>query len=508
MHKPVILIILDGWGYREESNANAIVTARTPFYDSIWKKYPHALLKASGEAVGLPEGQMGNSEVGHITIGAGKSLDTDLVRINKAVFENKIKENQAIVKLFSHIKKYDSVLHLLGLIGPGGVHAHENHLFGILKAAKCHGIDKIAIHAFTDGRDTAPKSSSQFLQNIEEMIANAGIGFLATASGRFYAMDRDKNWDRIKKAEDAIFNGIANRREKKNPSKVLNELYGSGVVDEHLEPVVFLDQNDQHYQFKQNDGVLFLNFRADRSRQLSHRIAEKTKELNLHFVTLTQYDPKISCDVAFPPETISTTLGAEISRAGLKQVHIAETEKFAHATYYLNGGKQEPHDGEEHVLIESRKDVDTHDKAPEMRANEIANQSCKFLDEKIPFVFINFANPDMVGHTGNSQALLKAIEIVDSSLEMTVNCALKNNYTILITADHGNAEIGVDENGEPHTAHSTNDVPAILLGSNYKIKNGSLKDIAPTILNILKLPIPSSMTGSSLLKNCSQSNPK
>lgn len=499
--KQVVLIVLDGWGYREEKENNAISEAKTPVFDKLWNSYPHSLLKASGEAVGLPEGQMGNSEVGHITIGAGKPQDTDLVRISKEALDDQMKENPVFVELFDHVKKYESTLHLMGLIGPGGVHSHEGHLIGVIKAAKQHGIKNIAIHAFTDGRDTPPQSSAQFLKTIEDAMDDIGIGFIASASGRFYAMDRDQNWDRIKKAETAIFDAKCNKREKRKPSEVLKELYDHGTLDEHLEPIVFLDEKGKCYGVEKNDGILFFNFRADRSRQMCKKITDKKNELGLFFVTMTQYDPKIDSRVAYAPANIETTLANEISKAGLAQVHIAETEKFAHGTYYLNGGRQIPHEKEDQVLIESRKDVLTHDLAPEMKANEITAEAVKFINSKTPFIFLNFANPDMVGHTGNKPALIEAIEVVDRNLGAVVDETLKNDGVIFVTADHGNAEMNIDENNKPHTAHTINDVPAILIGDSRKMINGTLADIAPTILDLLDIKKPEQMTGKSLLVN-------
>lgn len=500
--KPVVLVVLDGWGYSEQTQNNAISEANTPFFDSIWQEHPHSFLKASGVAVGLPEGQMGNSEVGHITIGAGKPLDTDLVRISKEVADDQMRNNPVFVELFDHLKTHNSVLHLMGLIGPGGVHAHEEHLIGILKAAKQHGVQKIAIHAFTDGRDTPPQSSASFLKTIENAIEEIGIGFIATATGRFYAMDRDQNWDRVKKAESAIFDAKSSTKEDRKPSEVLNELYSHGILDEHLEPIVFLDQKGCHYKVENNDGVMFLNFRADRSRQMCKKILERKVNMNLFFVTMTQYDPKIESKVAYSPANIETTLANEVSKAGLSQVHIAETEKFAHGTYYLNGGKQDPHEKEDQVLIESRKDVLTHDLAPEMKAEEIAEEAVKFISKRTPFVFLNFANPDMVGHTGNKKALIRALEVVDKNLEKVVSEALKQGGVVFVTADHGNAEISIDENGKPHTAHTTNDVPAILIGaSGLSLKNGTLADIAPTILELLDIAKPKEMTGTSLIES-------
>ncbi len=497
--KPVILIILDGWGHSEIKVHNAIYDAKTPVFDKLWQENPHTCLAASGEAVGLPEGQMGNSEVGHITIGAGKTLDTDLLRIGRDAKNGTMAENSVFLNLFDHVKKYDSTLHLLGLIGRGGVHSHEDHLIGILKAAKDHGISKIAIHAFTDGRDTPPQSANRYLKTIEDTIDDLGVGFIATASGRFFAMDRDNNWDRIKKVEDALFEAKSEKREVNKPSVVIEELYITSVLDEHLEPIVFLDQNKKHYAIEKNDGVLFFNFRADRSRQLSRKIASRKENLNLCFVTLSQYDPTIESLVAYQPEFIETTMANEIAINGLNQVHIAETEKFAHATYYLNGGKQEPHDLEKHILVDSRKDIDTHDKAPEMKAKEIADKAIENIKNGPEFIFINFANPDMVGHTGNKEATIKAIEETDRQLGRVVEVAKQNQSRVIITADHGNAENNIDADGNPHTAHTINQVPFILAGEPVKkLNNGSLTDIAPTVLALFDIGKPKSMTGQNL----------
>lgn len=500
MKKPVLLIILDGWGYSEMKEKNPIAEADTPCFDKLWQESPRSLLYASGEHVGLPEGQMGNSEVGHLTIGAGKTIDTDLVRISKAALNHEFTTNPAFVTLFNHIKEYESTLHIKGLLGPGGIHSHSDHLYAFLKAAKEFGITKIAIHAFTDGRDTDRESAHQYLDELQGVLDDLGIGFIATASGRFYAMDRDNNWDRLKKFEEAIFEGKG-KVTKSKPSEVLKNLYDEGIFDEHIEPIVFLDENDKSYQINENDGVFFFNFRADRARMLSQRIAEKKKALNLCFVTMTEYDPKLECLVAFSPLTIETTLANEVSKAGLKQAHIAETEKFAHATYFLNGGRNEPYDNEKHVLIESRKDIDTYDKAPEMRCYEIARETVKFIDEnETDFIFVNFANPDMVGHTANFEATRKAIEHTDSALLEVITEVKKKDGIAIITADHGNAELA-EENGKKHTAHTTNLVPAILFNAeNYSLKDGSLKDIAPTILDLLNLPKPKQMEGETLLK--------
>ncbi|MEI6649860.1 MAG: 2,3-bisphosphoglycerate-independent phosphoglycerate mutase [Candidatus Moraniibacteriota bacterium] len=496
---PIALIILDGWGYREETKDNAIAAADTPFFDSLLAEFPHSLLEASEGGVGLPDGQMGNSEVGHITIGAGAIMDTDLVRISKAAAGNEFLQNKAFGTLFSHVLKHDSVLHVKGLLSDGGIHSHIDHLSAFLEAAKAAGITKVAIHAFTDGRDTGPQTASEYLRGLEEVIDDLGIGFIATASGRFYAMDRDKNWDRIEKAERAIFHGDAARIVRdRRPSELLSELYSEGVLDEHLEPVVFLDENGESYPIRENDGVLFFNFRSDRSRQLSARIVEHARERNLCFVTLTQYDETLPAIVAFPPALPETTLGREIAKAGLCQTHVAETEKYAHSTYFLNGGRELPEDGEEDILVESRKDVRTHDEAPKMRAHEVADKAIETIDRGTDFLFMNFANADMVGHTGNVPKIIEAIECLDSELRRVVTKISEAGGIAIVTADHGNAELNVDPiTKATHTAHTTNPVPFIVT-AHGTVNGGGLSDIAPTILTLLGLPIPDTMTGKNL----------
>ncbi len=501
-NKHVVLIVLDGWGYREDTKHNAVLQAKTPVFNKIWKEYPHTLLEASGLAVGLPEGQMGNSEIGHTTIGAGKVIDTDLVRIAKAINANEFLSNKAFKTLFDHVKKHNSVLHVKGLIGTGGVHAHSEHLFAFLRAAKESGVKKVAIHAFTDGRDTAPQSAAGYLEEIEKVVAEVGIAHIATATGRFYSMDRDNNWDRVKKAEDAVFHGQAPKVFKdKKPSEVVKELYKENKLDEHLEPMVFLDNNGKASTLEKNDGVFFFNFRSDRAKQFSQKIVEKKDSHNIVFVTLTEYDKKYGAHVAFPAAAIETTLAAEISRAGLTQAHIAETEKFPHATYFLNGGKQDAHSGEVHILLDSRKDVQTHDQAPKMRAESIADKAIEEIEAGKNFIFINFANPDMVGHTANVPAIIEAVEEVDLQLGRVLKALEKKGGVAFVTADHGNAELNIDlETGTKHTSHTINPVPAILTDTDYTLrKGGGLADITPTILKIMDLKQPDSMTGKTLI---------
>lgn len=506
-HKPLALIILDGWGHRDDQHHNAIAQARTPFFDMLIKKYPHTLLNASEHFVGLPTGTIGNSEIGHMTIGAGRTIDTELVRISKAIQNDELKDNTAIKRLFEHVKKYDSVLHLLGMVSSAGVHSHQDHLHGLLKAAKQAGITKVAIHAFTDGRDTPPKDNYKYLQELEKIIADLGIGHIATATGRYFAMDRDKNWQRTEKAEQAIFAGQGQTYKNRKPSEVLKALYKEGAMDEYLEPLIFLDETGRGYKIENNDGIFFFNYRTDRPRQLSYKIMERAKKQNLFFVTMTEYHPDIESLVAFPPQKIDTTLAAEISQAGLKQAHIAETEKYGHVTFFFNGGKQDVHKGENHYLIESRKDIPTHDLAPEMKAKEIADKAIERLETGDNFLVINFANADMVGHTANVPAVIQAVQTVDRELKRVIDAVQKHHGIAIITADHGNAEVNIDQqSGEKHTAHTLNLVPFILVTGlqpttyNLQPNNGTLADIAPTILELMGLPQPQSMTGRSLIR--------
>ena len=504
--KPVALIVLDGWGDREEKEHNAIAEAKTPFFDMLMKEYPHTLLNASEEHVGLPVGQIGNSEIGHMSIGTGRVIDTDLVKIDKAAEAGEFKSNSAFSALFKHIHQNNSTLHVLGLVSPGGIHSHQNHLYNFLKAAKEAKIQQIAIHAFTDGRDVPPKSAAQYLKELENIISEVGIGFIATVAGRFYAMDRDKNWDRLEKVEKAIFE-CEGEVCKVKPSQALEELYKNGKIDELLEPLVFVDDvSGQGMPIKANDGLFFFNFRPDRSRQLSKKILDKKQSHNLFFVTMTEYDKSFEAEVAFPNKDIDNSLAQILSENGLTQSHIAETEKYAHVTYFFNGGRQEPHENEHHFIIESRKDIKTHDEAPEMRAKEIADKTLERLGAGDDFLVVNFANADMVGHSANKPAIIRAVETVDRELKRVVEKILTMDGVTIITADHGNAEMNRDPHtGENHTAHTLNLVPFILVSepTSYNLQPitspGRLSDIAPTILELMHLPQPKAMTGKSLL---------
>ena len=534
-NKQAVLIVLDGWGYREDAKDNAVATAKTPVFDRIWYQYPHTLLEASGLAVGLPEGQMGNSEIGHTTIGAGKAIDTDLVRIKKAITTGEYDTNPAFTTLFKHVLENNSTLHVQGLIGEGGVHSHSDHLFAFIKAAKNAGIKKVAIHVFTDGRDTPPQSAAEYLADLERLLEEINdethMSFVATVSGRFFAMDRDNNWDRLSKVEQALFESKGHICEIK-PSEFLKQLYADGKVDEHLEPMVCSvpgavsadGSSNWGCNIADNDAVFFFNFRADRARMLSTKMLEKIRGdhnqplNNVRFATLTSYGSEYSaeagCLIAFPPAVIETTLAKELAGAGFTQAHIAETEKFPHATYFLNGGVEKPYDGEKHIMLASRKDVQTHDEAPEMRAEAIADKAIEEINAGANFIFINFANPDMVGHTANVPAIITAVETVDTQLGRVLEALEARDHAVaFVTADHGNAEVNVDQTtGDRHTSHTINPVPAVFTDASVTLKPaslseeahqkgiyGTLADITPTLLTYFEIEKPETMTGKSLI---------
>lgn len=500
-YKPVVLVILDGFGYREEKTHNAIAEAKTPFIDSMWEQYPHALLSASGESLGLPEGQIGSSEIGHTTIGLGKIMDNDLVRINKAIRNNTFADNAVFQELFAHVKAQNSTLHILGMISPGGVHSHQEHLHAFIKAAKAAGIDRIAIHAFTDGRDVPPQSAAQYLRDLEDTLETEGVGVIASVGGRYFGMDRDNNWDRVAKAEDALFLCKGNVCQLKKPSEYIAELHAEGHFDEHLEPAVFLDASGQGMAIGANDGIFFFNFRADRARQLSKRLHERTVDQNCYFATMTEYDSAVPAHVAFPPEPVQTTLASEVSKHGKKQLHIAETEKYAHVTYFFNGGVEAAHEGESRIMINSRKDIKTHDLAPEMKAKEITDAVLDQLESQ-DLIVINYANADVVGHTANFEATVQAIEAIDIELSRLVPATVNKGGVVVITADHGNAEMNIDPHtGIKHTAHTINPVPCFVTATGLTIQvEGTLANVAPTVLELMGITPPEAMLPSLLLK--------
>src|SRR3989344_4224547 len=442
---------------------------------------------------------MGNSEIGHMTIGAGKVVDTELVRIGKSIETGEFAKNSSFHALFAHVKDNNSTLHVQGLLSPGGVHSHQDHLFAFLKAAKDAGVKRVALHVFTDGRDTPPQSAGGYMKELEKVLSEVGNAFIASVSGRFYAMDRDNNWDRLKKVEEALFECKGNVCTLK-PSEYVDSLYREGKLDEHLEPIVCLGPEGRGCAIEKNDGVFFFNFRADPARMLSTKLLERQAKENVCFVTLSEYSTEFKCLVAFPPIKIETTLAAEISNAGLTQAHIAETEKFPHATYFLNGGREKPYPNETYILLDSRKDVKTHDQAPKMRAEAIASKAIEEIEKGTDFIFINFANADMVGHTANVPAIIEAVEEVDTQLKRVVEKTLQLHGAVFITSDHGNAELNIDPiTGEKHTAHTTNLVPGLLTIENKTLHEGTLADVAPTILELLEITKPAPMTGNSLL---------
>ena len=501
LKKQVALIVLDGWGYREDKKNNAILEARKPVFDSLWDKYSHTTLSASGASVGLPEGQMGNSEVGHMTIGAGRVLDQDFIRINKSILNGDFDKINVFDELFDHVKKNKSVLHVAGLVSPGGVHSHMSHLFAFLKLAKKNGINKVAIHVITDGRDTPPQAGASYIKELEDFIDELGVGEIASVSGRLYAMDRDKRWERLEKAQDAMFMGkgkICNIK----ASEFLNNLYKTEVKsDEYLEPFVCLNKKGETYNLSENDGLFLFNFRADRMRMLTQKILERQKDNNLCLLTMTDYGKDYKTLVVFPLIKIDVTLGKTISEHGMTQAHIAETEKFAHATYFLNCGEEKPYKGEEQILVQSPKGVLTYDLAPKMSAEGVADKAIEKIEKGVDFIFVNFANADMVGHTANVSSIIEAVEEVDKELGRIVEALNKNNGIAFITADHGNAEINIDqETGERHTSHTTSLVPFIITNMTKGLHEGTLADVAPTILEILGINKPEEMTGKSLIK--------
>lgn len=507
---PVVLIILDGWGYREETNGNAIAVANTPVMDSLWAAYPRTLIRASAKSVGLPDGQMGNSEVGHLNIGAGRVVPQELVRISDAVEDGTLLSNSALLQVCEDVRQRNSKLHLIGLCSEGGVHSHLNHLTGLLELAKEQGIADVCIHAITDGRDTKPTDGLAALAKIQSDIETFGLGQIVTISGRYYAMDRDHRWDRVQKAYDVITQ--EGEVDGRSAVEVLQASYDAGITDEFVMPIRVAPG-----AIAPGDGVIFFNFRPDRARQLTQALVdpsfsdfERTQIVPLSFVTFTQYDPNFPVLVAFSPQNLNNILGQVIAQHKLRQFRTAETEKYAHVTYFFNGGIEEPFEGEDRQLVPSPM-VATYDRAPAMSAVQVTEGAVAAVEKGIySLIVINYANPDMVGHTGNLDATVQAVQTVDTCLGRLLESIGKAGGTAIIIADHGNAELMWDEQGNPWTAHTTNPVPFILVeGEKRKIpgfgadvalrSDGSLADVAPTILQILGLPQPSEMTGQSMI---------
>jgi 2,3-bisphosphoglycerate-independent phosphoglycerate mutase len=498
---PVCLLVLDGWGYREDPANNAVAAAGTPNFDSLWETYPHTLLEASGRAVGLPDGQMGNSEVGHTTIGAGMAVETDLVRISEASKGDEFINNPALSGAFEQVVKHDSTLHVMGLIGTGGVHAHDEHMQALLAAAQKAGVRHVAVHAFTDGRDSGTQEAAGHMRGLEKQLKQLGIGRIASVSGRYFAMDRDKNYDRLAKAEAVIIDGKGPDGNTDSAAQFLENAYREGLTDELFKPHVFTDEQGETQSMSTGDAVIFMNFRADRAIQLSEVIAQKP---GIYFATLTDYGPSVEAHVAFPAVNIETTLAAEIDRAGFTQAHAAESEKGPHATYFLNGKRRTPYPLERHIILKSytsEDGVDTHDQRPEMRAAAVGSATIQQIEGGRDFIFTNIANPDMVGHTGNVPAIIRAVETTDRQLGLIADVMLARGGVLLVTADHGNAEVNVTPEGEPHTAHTTNPVPFIAVSDRMKLKlrpEGALSGITPTVLSIMDIAQPLSMTGDRL----------
>ena len=505
MNKKVILMILDGWGNSPDPKVSAIDYANTPFIDSLYKKYPYATLRTDGLHVGLPEGQMGNSEVGHMNLGAGRIVYQDLVKVNLAVKNKTLNTEKVLVDAFSYAKTNNKDVHFLGLLSDGGVHSHINHLLGLLDAANDFGLTNTFVHAFTDGRDVDPKSGFGFLTELEQHLEKTN-STLATVTGRYYAMDRDKRWERVKIAYDAMVNGVGEKSSK--VTETIQKSYKNDITDEFIKPIIMTDGSGEPVtKIKDGDVVIFFNFRTDRGRELTEALSQNDfheqnmHKLNLHYVTLTNYDETYkNVNVIFNKDNLSETLGEVLEKHHKKQIRIAETEKYPHVTFFFSGGREAPFKGETRILRNSPK-VATYDLKPEMSAYELRDALVPELQKgEVDFVCLNFANGDMVGHTGVMEAAIKACEAVDECVKDVVTTALENGYTTLLIADHGNCETMINPDGSPNTAHTTNPVPVILIDNELtQIKDGILGDMAPTILKLMGVPQPKAMTQHALI---------
>ena len=507
-NKKVILIIMDGWGQARAGKANAITQARTPFVSSLEARYPHSLLRTSGEHVGLPEGQMGNSEVGHLNIGAGRVVYQELVLINKAIRENTFRQNKTLLQAMTYARDHHKPLHIMGLVSDGGVHSHLNHAAALCEMAAASGIRDIFIHAFTDGRDTDPKSGLDYLKKLQDKVKPSGAR-IASVIGRYYAMDRDKRWERVKLAYDLLVHGDGVKTT--DVLKAVETSYAHDVTDEFIKPVVCTGSDQQPLALiREGDAVICFNFRTDRCREITRVLTQDEmpdfgmKTLNLHYVTMTNYDDRFrDIHVVFPKQNLSMTLGEALEKAGKTQVRIAETEKYPHVTFFFSGGREAEFSGETRIMIPSPK-VATYDMKPSMSAFEVTDAIVKEMEDHAPdFICLNYANADMVGHTGDFKAAVEAVETVDACVKRVVETGLARGYTFLITADHGNADKMINEDGSPNTAHTTNPVPLYLVnpGTTVRLKNGCLADLAPTILHLMGIPIPSEMTGTILTED-------
>ncbi len=501
--KPVALIIMDGFGYNADSYGNAITAANKPNLDR-YMQGPNTIIGASGLDVGLPDGQMGNSEVGHTNIGAGRIVYQMLVKISKSIKDGDFFENKALMGAVNNCKQHNSSLHLMGLLSPGGVHSHTEHLYGLLEMAKKNGLEKVYVHTFLDGRDVPPSSAAEFMEEAVEEFKKIGVGKVATVSGRFYAMDRDNAWDRVEKAYNAMVLGEGASADC--PVKAVKDSYANGVTDEFVVPTVV----DKDGMIKENDSVVFFNFRPDRARQITRAFVDPEFDgfirrkgyFPVNFVCMAQYDASMpNVSVAFPPEQLTMTLGEYLSKLGKTQLRIAETQKYAHVTFFFNGGEEKQFEGEDRILIKSP-DVETFDLKPEMSAYEVTDSVVEAIEsDKYDVIILNYANCDMVGHTGIFDAAKAAVEAVDTCVGRMVNAIIKKGGVALLTADHGNADKMYEPDGSAFTAHTTNPVPFIVVGHDCELRNdGVLADIAPTILQLLDVPQPAEMTGKSLIK--------
>ncbi len=507
MNKKVILMILDGWGIATKPEVSAIDKANTPFMDSLYGKYSHSRLNASGLSVGLPDGQMGNSEVGHMNIGAGRVVYQDLVKINKAIEEKVLDKNEVYLDALKYAKENSKKLHMIGLVSDGGVHSHIDHLKGLITIANNHSLDEVFVHVLTDGRDTDPKSGMGFIKELQDHL-DATTGKIATVIGRYYAMDRDKRWERVKLAYDALVKGEGTHA--KDIFSAIQESYDADVTDEFIKPIIHVDENDQPLaKIEPGDVVFGFNFRTDRLREITMALTQEDfpeydmKTMDLYYITMTNYDNSFKdIKIIFGKDNLENTLGETLSKRGKKQIRIAETEKYPHVTFFFSGGREQPFEGESRILCPSPK-VATYDLQPEMSAYDIRDKIIPELNKgEVDFVCLNFANPDMVGHTGDFQAAVTACETVDSCTQSVVEAALNNDYAVIIIADHGNSDFMINDDGTPNTAHTTNLVPCILVDKDLRpnMKDGKLGDLAPTILTLMGEEIPAEMTGEILIE--------
>lgn len=511
-NKPLVLMILDGWGDRSETSCNAICLANPKNFYNLRAKYPNTLLNCSGKEVGLPEGQMGNSEVGHLNMGSGRVVYQEITRISNAIEDNSFYKNEEFLKAINYAKNHQGAVHLMGLLSDGGVHSHLDHLFALLLMCKNNGLSKVFVHGLLDGRDVAPKSALQYIAATEKRMQELGVGKIATLSGRFYGMDRDNRWERIEKYYQAMVRGEGVKAP--NSYAAINSSYEARITDEFVEPVVIVDEKGSAIgTVNDGDSIIFFNFRADRAREITRAFVDddfkhfaRKVVPKTYFVCMTQYDATIKAPVAFSPQNLNNTLGEVLSYNGLKQLRIAETEKYAHVTFFFNGGVEEPNLGEERILIPSPR-VETYNLKPEMSAYEVTDQVIEEINKDIyDVIILNYANPDMVGHTGVLDAAIKAVETVDECLQKVVDVVLAKKGTVIITADHGNCEtMACPDTGIPYTAHTLEKVPFILVNDKYLnatlYEEGSLRDIAPTMLDLLDLGIPEEMTGKTLINN-------